>query len=89
LPIPRPCLARFPTSCPHLSTPPTPSSIVPVRYLESESHARYNTREMSVLRGGGVIGAKPALTLPPIAGVRRTNELETRMTATIAEKKVT
>jgi len=41
LPIPRPCLARFPTSCPHLSTSPTPSSIVPVRYLESESHAHY------------------------------------------------
>jgi len=57
---------------------------------EDEVATRDDTREMSVLRGGGVIGAKPALTLPPIAGVRRiTNELETRMTATIAEKKVT
>jgi len=50
---------------------------------------RDDTREMRVLRGGGVIGAKPVPTLPPIGGVRRTtNELETRMTATIAEKKV-
>jgi len=57
---------------------------------EDKVATREDTREMSVLRGGGVIGAKPALTLPPIAGVRRTtNELETRMTATIAEKKVT
>jgi len=57
---------------------------------EDEVATRGDTREMSVLRGGGVIGAKPALTLPPIAGVRRiTNELETRMAATIAEKKVT
>jgi len=58
--------------------------------VEDEVATRGDTREMSVLRGGGVIGAKPARTLPPIAGVRRiTNELETRMTATIAEKKVT
>ena len=57
---------------------------------EDEVATRDDTREMSVLRGGGVIGAKLALTLPPIAGVRRiTNELETRMTGTIAEKKVT
>jgi len=48
-----------------------------------------DTREMSVLRRGGVIGAKPVPTLPPIIRVRRTtNELEIRMTATIAEKKV-
>jgi len=57
---------------------------------EDEVATRDDTREMSVLRWGGVIGAKPALTLPPIAGVRRTtNELETRKTATITEKKVT
>jgi len=56
---------------------------------EDKVATRDNTREMSVLRGGGVIGAKLALTLPPIAGVRRTtNELKTRMTATIVEKKV-
>ena len=56
---------------------------------EDEVATRDDTREMSVLRGGSVIGAKPALTLPPIAGVRRTtNELETRITATIVEKKV-
>jgi len=57
---------------------------------EEKVATRDDTREISVLRGGGVIGAKPALTLPLIAGVRRTtNELKTRMTATIAEKKVT
>jgi len=56
---------------------------------EDEVAIRDDTREMSVLRRGGVIGAKPAPTLPPIVGVRRTtNELEIRMTATIAEKKV-
>ena len=56
---------------------------------EDEVATRDDTRKMSVLRAGGVIGAKPAPTLPPIAGVRRTtNELEIRMTATIAEKKV-
>jgi len=55
---------------------------------EDEVATRDDTREMSVLRGGGVIGAKLAPTLTPIAGVRRTtNELETRMTATIVEKK--
>jgi len=43
---------------------------------------------MSVLRRG-VIGAKPVPTLPPTAGLRRTtNELQIRMTATIAEKKI-
>ena len=46
-----------------------------------------DTRAMSALQGGGVIVVKPAPTLPPTAGARRTNELETRMTATIAEKK--
>jgi len=43
---------------------------------------------MSVLRRG-VIDAKPVPTLPPTAGLRRTtNELQIRMTATIAEKKI-
>jgi len=56
---------------------------------EDEVATRDNTREMSVLRRGGVIGAKPAPTLPPIVGVRRiTNELKIRMTPTITEKKV-
>jgi len=54
---------------------------------EDEVATREDTREMSALRRGGVIGVKPAPTLPPTAGARRTNELETRMTATIAEKK--
>jgi len=55
---------------------------------EDEATTRDDTREMSALRRAGVIGVKPAPTLPPTAGVRRTNELEIRMTATIAEKKV-
>ena len=46
-----------------------------------------DTRGMSALQGGGMIGVKLASTLLPTAGARRTNELETRMTATIAEKK--
>jgi len=56
---------------------------------EDEAATRDDTREMSALRRGGVIGVKLAPTLPPTAGVRRTtNELEIRMTATIVEKKV-
>jgi len=56
---------------------------------EDDAATRDDTREMSVLRRGGVIGVKPAPTLPPTAGVRRTtNELEIRMTATLVEKKV-
>jgi len=56
---------------------------------EGDAATRDDTREMSVLRRGGVIGVKPAPTLPPTAGVRRTtNELEIRMTATLVEKKV-
>ena len=48
---------------------------------------RDDTRGMSALRSG-VIGVKLAPTLPQTAGARRkTNELEIRMTATIAEKK--
>ena len=55
--------------------------------VATRDDTRDDTREMSVLRGGGVIGAKPALTLPPIAGVRRTtNKLETRMTARPEER---
>jgi len=55
---------------------------------EDEAATRDDTRKMSALRRGGVISVKPAPTLPPTAGVRRTtNELEIRMTATIAEKK--
>jgi len=54
---------------------------------EDEVATREDTRGMSTLRRG-VIGVKPAPTLPPTAGARRTtNELEIRMTATIAEKK--
>ena len=49
---------------------------------------RDDTRGMTALQRGGVIGVKLAPTLPPTAGARRTtNELEIRMTATIAEKK--
>jgi len=55
---------------------------------EDEVATRDDTREMSILRRGGMIGAKLALTLPPTAGVRTIKELEIRMTATIVEKKV-
>jgi len=44
------------------------------------------TREMSVLRNNGVICAKQDPILPPTAGIR-TNDLEIRLTAIIAEKK--
>jgi len=54
---------------------------------ENEVATRDDTRGMSALRRGSVIGVKPAPTLLPTAGARRTNELEIRMTATIAEKK--
>jgi len=54
---------------------------------EDEVTTRDDTRGMSALRGDALIGVKPAPTLPPTAGARRTNELETRMTAIIAEKK--
>ena len=55
---------------------------------EDEEASRDDTGGMSALRRDGVIGVKLAPTLPPTAGVRRTtNELEIRMTATIAEKK--
>jgi len=53
---------------------------------EDEVATRDDTRRMSALRGGDMVGVKLAPTLPPIAGARRTNKLETRMTATIAEK---
>jgi len=56
---------------------------------EDEVATRDDTKEMSVL-SGGVIGVRPALTLPQIAGVRRTtNGHETRMTATTVEKRAT
>jgi len=55
---------------------------------EDEVATRDDTRGMSTLRRGGVIGVKLAPTLPPTAGARRTtNELEIKMTATTAKKK--
>ena len=48
---------------------------------------RDDTRGMSTLQEGGMIGVKPVPALPPTVGARRTNELKTRMTATIVEKK--
>jgi len=55
---------------------------------EDKMATRDDNRGMTALQRGGVIGVKPAPTLPPTAGARRTtNELEIRMTATIAEKK--
>jgi len=54
---------------------------------EDEVATRDDTRGMSTLRGGGVIGVQLAPILPPTTGARRTNELETRMTATIVERK--
>jgi len=45
------------------------------------------TREMSVLRNNGGIRVKQDLILPPTAGIRR-NDLEIRLTAITAEKKV-
>jgi len=59
-------------------------------YKEDEENKvaiRDDTKGMSTLRRG-VIGVKLAPILPPTAGARRkTNKLEIRMTATIAEKK--
>jgi len=56
---------------------------------EDEVATRDDTKETSVL-SGGVIGVRPALTLPQIAGVRRTTSgHETRMTATTVEKRAT
>jgi len=46
-----------------------------------------NIREMSALRNNGVICANQHLILLPTAEIR-TNDLEIRLTAIIAEKKV-
>jgi len=54
---------------------------------EDEVATRDDTRGMSTLQEGGMIGVKPVPVLPPTVGARRTNELKTRMTATIVEKK--
>jgi len=48
---------------------------------------RDDIREMSILRNNGVTCAKQHLRLPPTAEIR-TNNLEIRLTAIIAEKKV-
>jgi len=48
---------------------------------------RDDIREMSALRNNGVICANQHLILPPTAEIR-TNDLEIRLTAIIAEKKV-
>ena len=48
---------------------------------------RDDIREMSALRNNGVICANQHLILPPTAEIR-TNDLEIRLTAVIAEKKV-
>ena len=68
---------------------PSPRHSTPNKGEEVDEVATSDdTRGMSAFRRGGVIGVKPAPTLPPTAGARRTtNELEIRMTATIAEKK--
>ena len=51
-----------------------------------EVATRDDTRGMSALQGGGLIGVKLAPTLPPTAGARRTNELDTRMTTLLEER---